>query len=45
MRRIKKDDVTLLIVLAALGILTYGWVPGAVSQIVSSFHDSAGEAP
>lgn len=44
MRAIKKEDVTLLVVLILLGVLTYGWVPGAVSDIIHSFTDS-GEVP
>lgn len=40
MKAIKKEDVTLLVVLILLGILTYGWVPSAVSEIIHSFTDS-----
>lgn len=43
MKSIKKEDVTLILVLLLLGILTYGWVPGAISQIAATF--SSEEAP
>lgn len=45
MARIKKEDVTLLIILAILAVLNCAWVPGAISSILSMLNGPSGETP